>query len=289
VRAADRREAYRRDGAVSMKGWLIGSCRLEPADATVIVSTGRRLEQLPATAAAFASGDITATHARVISKAMTPRRVAKAAAADIDLAEIDCILAELARETGPEETGQGVARWVAGVDPDGALDDAAGTRRRFTMASGLDGRVHLRGELDAAGGEYLHTALSALMNGDRPAGDTCGHAERQADALVALARGALDGDWLPDVRGEPARAGHHRLAGSLRRARRPRRRRRRAGLGRADHPGDGAAPGVRRQRRARHHRAERAAPRRRPRPADGHRGGPPGRGGPRWVLRLRWL
>ncbi|RBY82005.1 endonuclease [Geodermatophilus sp. TF02-6] len=202
VRTVDRREAYRRDGAVSMKSWLRGGCRLAPAEATAIVSTGRRLQQLPATAAAFAAGDITATHARVITKAMTPARVAQAAQAGIELEETDRILADLARQTAPTETARGVARWVAGIDPDGALDDAADVRRRFAMASGLDGRVHLRGELDPVGGEYLHTALAALMNGDRPAGDPRGHAERQADALVALARRALDGGALPDVRGE---------------------------------------------------------------------------------------
>ncbi|SNS93876.1 protein of unknown function [Geodermatophilus pulveris] len=178
VRAVECREAHRRDGAVSVKGWLVGSCRLAPAEATVIVSTGRRLEQLPAVAAAFAAGEITATHARVITGSMTPKRVARAAAAGIDLAETDAILAGLARATGPKETARGVARWVAGVDPDGTLADAADTRRRFTMAAGLDGRVHLRGELDAVGGEYLHAALGALVNGDRPAGDPRGHAER---------------------------------------------------------------------------------------------------------------
>lgn len=202
ARTADRREAYRRDGAASMKAWLRGHCRLAPAEATAVVSTGRRLEQLPATASAFADGHIGAAHARVITRAMTPGRIAKAAEAGIDLAETDGILADLARETTPDETSRGVARWVAGVDPDGALDDAADTRRRLTMASGLGGRVHLRGDLDAVGGEYLHSALLALMNGDRPKGDTRGHAERQADALVALARGALDGGSLPDVRGE---------------------------------------------------------------------------------------
>jgi hypothetical protein len=202
VRAADRREAYRRDGAVTMKAWLRGSCRMAPAEATATVSTGRRLEQLPATAAAFADGAISATHARVITRAMTPGRIAKAADVGIDLAETDQILADLARETAPNETARGVARWVAGVDPDGSLDDAADTRRRFTMAPGLDGRVHLRGDLDAVGGEYLHSALDALMNGDRPAGDPRCHAERQADALVGLARRALNGGTLPDVRGE---------------------------------------------------------------------------------------
>ena len=202
VRAADRREAYRRDGAASMKAWLRGSCRMAPEQATATVSTGRRLEHLPSTAAAFAAGEIGATHARVITRAMTPGRLAAAADSGMDLGETDRIMADLARATAPNETARGVARWVAGVDPDGTLDDAADTRRRFTMASGLDGRVHMRGDLDVVGGEYLHTALAALMNGDRPAGDSRSHAERQADALVALARGALDGGGLPTVRGE---------------------------------------------------------------------------------------
>ena len=202
VRAAERRDAYRRDGAVSMTAWLRGSCRLSPAEAAAIVSTGRRLEDLPETAAAFAAGQLGAAHAHVIPKALTPARVAQAADGGIDLAETDAILAGLARHTTPNETARAVARWVAGVDPDGTLDEAADVRRRFTMAAGLDGRVHLRGDLDAVGGEYLSTALTALRNGDRPAGDTRCHAERQADALVALARGALDGGSLPDVRGE---------------------------------------------------------------------------------------
>ena len=91
---------------------------------------------------------------------------------------------------------------MAGVDPDGALAEAADVRRALTLTPTLDGQVYLRGHLDPVGGEYLHTALAALINGDRPAGDRRCHAERQADALVALARGALDAGGLPDVRGE---------------------------------------------------------------------------------------
>ena len=134
---------------------------------------------------------------------MTPGRLARAADAGIDLGETDGILADLARADRSERdcprcgavgrpAWTPTAHWTTLPTPD----------RRFTMASGLEGRVHLRGELDAVGGEYLHTALAALMNGDRPAGDTRSHAERQADALIALARGSLDGGFLPDVRGE---------------------------------------------------------------------------------------
>ncbi len=202
VRSADKAVAHQVDGAVSMKAWLRGNLRLDPAEATAIVTTGRRLEQLPELAAAFAAGEVSAGHARVITKAMSPKRVAQAAAAGVDPSVTDAVLTELARRTGPGSTAAGVRRWVAGVDPDGALDDAADTARRFTLARGLDGRVFLGGHLDAVGGEYLHTALAALMNGDRPSGDRRCHAERQADALVALARAALDGGGLPTVRGE---------------------------------------------------------------------------------------
>jgi hypothetical protein len=110
VRAADRRQAHEVDGAVSMKAWLRGSCHLAPSEATAIVSTGRRLAQLPATAEAFASGAITATHARVITRAITPARVAKAAEAGIELAETDEILAALARET-TRPTSVAGSRW----------------------------------------------------------------------------------------------------------------------------------------------------------------------------------
>ena len=202
VRVADRREAYRRDGAVSVKSWLRGSLRIAPSEATAIVSTGRRLEQLPAVAAAFAEGAITAAHVRVITEKMTDVRVRKAAEAGIELAETDAVLAALARSTGPQDTAAGVARWVAGVDPDGTLRDAADPRRHLTLTSGTDGRVYVRGELDAVGGEYVQTALAAEMNGDRPAGDRRGHAERQGEAVVRLARRALDRGELPDVRGE---------------------------------------------------------------------------------------
>jgi hypothetical protein len=202
VRAADAREAHAADGAVSMQAWLRGTCRMAPADAMALVSTGRRLEQLPATAEAFDSGAITATHARVITTALTPPRLAEADAVGVDLAESDEILAGVARQTTPPETARAVRRWAAGVDPDGALDEAADVRRSLTLAPTLNGQVYLRGWLDPVGGEYLHTALAAAMNGDRPADDRRTFAERQADALVLLARDALGSGRLPDVRGE---------------------------------------------------------------------------------------
>jgi hypothetical protein len=202
IREADRRDAYRRDGAVTMKTWLRGHLRMAGAEATAIVSAGRRLEHLPSLAETFAAGHVTPKHIQVVTEAITPPRLAKAAEVGIDIGETDRILSDLAAVTAPEDTVKGVREWVAGIDPDGTLRDAADVRRRFTMVVGPDGRWHLRGELDAAGGEHLRTALAAKMNGDRPAGDPRSHCERQGDALVALGRDALDAGTLPEVRGE---------------------------------------------------------------------------------------
>jgi hypothetical protein len=202
VAVADRRGAQRADGMGSMKSWLTGHCRLAGRDAAALVRDGRRLARLPALASAYAAGEVTATHVGVVTAAVTPARVAVAEANGIDLLTTDQILTEAARTLGPEDTAKAVRHWVAGIDPVGALDDAAGMPRVFRMAVSANGRVHLSGHADQVGGEMLHAALEAVMNGHRPAGDRRGHAERMGDALIELARQALTGGALPQVRGE---------------------------------------------------------------------------------------
>jgi hypothetical protein len=138
----------------------------------------------------------------VVTTAVTPARIAAAADAGIDLATTDRVLTEAAQVMGPEDTAKVVRRWMAGVDPDGLLDDSAGLPRALRLASSSGGRVYLSGHLDPVGGETVHAALEAVMNGHRPAGDRRTHAERQGDALVELCRQALNGGSLPKVRGE---------------------------------------------------------------------------------------
>lgn len=204
VAAADRRAATHADGMVATKTWLTGHCRIAGRDAASLLRAGRRLAHLPQLAAAYAAGQVTAAHVDVITAAVTPARIKVAEANGIDLATTDAILTRAARTLGPEDTAQAVRRWIAGIDPDGTLDDAAGAARIFRMAVSADGRVFVSGHLDPVGGEYLHTALDAIMNGDRPAGDTRSHGHRQGDALVELARRALRAGNLPQVRGAAA-------------------------------------------------------------------------------------
>jgi hypothetical protein len=187
-----------------MKVWLTGHCRLSGRAAAHVVRDGRRLALLPELAAAYAAGAVTPHHVAAVTSAVTPARVAIAEKNGIDLATTDAVLTEAARALGPEDTAKAVRRWVAGIDPDGALDDAAGLPRLFRMAVSAQGRVYLSGHLDPVGGETLQTALEALMNGDRPAGDLRTHGERMGGALVELARRALRSGELPTVRGAAA-------------------------------------------------------------------------------------
>ncbi len=199
---AERRQLHRADGMVTMKAWLTGHCRMSGTEAGALLRAGRRLDVLPELAAAYADGQVTAAHVQVVAAAVTPARVAAAAEAGIDLVTTDRVLTEAARALGPEDTGKAVRRWVAGVDPDGVLDDAAGLPRILRLAASTGGRVYLSGHLDPVGGETVHAALEAVMNGFRPADDRRSHAERQGDALVELCRQSLNARTLPEVRGE---------------------------------------------------------------------------------------
>jgi hypothetical protein len=189
---------------VSMKAWLTGHCRLAGRAAAELVRDGRRLAYLPRLAAAYAEGAVTPAHVAAVTAAVTPARVAVAEANGIDLATTDAVLTDAARALGPEDTAKAVRRWVAGIDPDCTLDDAAGLPRIFRMAVSAHGRIYLSGHLDPVGGETVHAALEAEMNGDRPAGDLRTHGERMGAALVALARRALTSGELPTVRGAAA-------------------------------------------------------------------------------------
>jgi hypothetical protein len=202
VAAGEQRQAHRADGMATMKSWLTGPCRLAGNEATSLLRAGRRLADLPELATAFGAGAVSAAHVRVITEAVTPARMARADQVGIELAVTDRVLTEAARDLGPEDTAKAVRRWVAGIDPDGVLDDAAGLPRVFRLAPSGGGRVYLTGHLDPVGGEIVHTALEAVMNGHRPAGDRRSHAERQGDALVELCRQMLAAGTLPQVRGE---------------------------------------------------------------------------------------
>src|SRR4051812_24005871 len=102
VRKAENVQAPERDGLKSMRSWLRGHVRLSSAAAHRISRNGRALEQLPAVAAAFARGAVTAQQVAVIAPVAAVDVQAEAVGQGIDLSEVDQILADVA-STRPHE------------------------------------------------------------------------------------------------------------------------------------------------------------------------------------------
>ncbi|MGR7025584.1 DUF222 domain-containing protein [Geodermatophilus sp. URMC 62] len=199
TRQCELAQAPEHDGLRSMPSWLRGHGHLSPTEAGRLVRIGRALESLPAVAAAFAAGAVTAGQVAEIAKVAEPDNVTRAAEQDIDLAEVDAALAVVAEHEPHQELAQVVAGYLARLDPDGTEPDPT-EGRRLSIAKHADGSVSGRFDLDAVGGEKLQAALESLVQADRPAGDGRSRAQQLADALVQLADNALAAGSLPVLR-----------------------------------------------------------------------------------------
>src|SRR4051812_28361132 len=199
VREADIVQAAEHDGLKTMASWLRGHGRLSPAAASRLVPPGRALEQLPAVAAAYADGQITAEQVTVAAAVVKPEHITAAAAQDVDLAGVDAALAEVAATRPFKELGQVVQHYLARLDPDGPEPDP--TEDRFlSMFRHDDGRLSFRGELDAIGGEKFLAGIESIVQANRPAGDPRSRAQQNADALVQLIDNQLAAGNLPTLR-----------------------------------------------------------------------------------------
>ncbi|MGY1734452.1 DUF222 domain-containing protein [Geodermatophilus sp. SYSU D00684] len=200
VRSAELSQAPERDGLRSMASWLRGHCRLSTAEASRLVRNGRALEHLPALVEAHGAGLVSAEQVAVAAKAVTPERLAAAAAAGVDLTVIDAVFTGVAVECAHADLVQVVQHYCTDLDPDGPEPDPT-EGRSLTLSKHADGSLSFRGHLDAVGGERLQTALEAHVQADRPAGDERTRAQRLGDALVQVADNALAAGTLPTLRG----------------------------------------------------------------------------------------
>jgi hypothetical protein len=186
-------------GLASMASWLRGHARLSPRAAKELVDTGRALEHLPAVAAAFTDGQVSAAQVGVIAQVTQPERLAEAAAQEIDLAAVDEALAAVATAQPYDRLVAVVRHYREALHPDGAEPDPT-EGRRFSVARDLDGTLSFSGQLDAVGGEKLLTALEANVQAGRTKGDRRTRAQMLADALVQLSDNALASGDLPICR-----------------------------------------------------------------------------------------
>src|SRR4051794_16320727 len=112
---------------------------------------------------------------------------------------VDATLTEVATTRPHAELAQVVHHYLARLDEDGPEPDPT-QGRVLSLAKHADGSVTGRFELDALGGEKLQTALEALVQAGRCAGDERTRGQQLADALVQLADNALAAGGLPVLR-----------------------------------------------------------------------------------------
>ena len=209
TRRAELAQAAEHDGQKTMASWLRGHGHLSPRAAGLLVRNGRALAHLPAVAAACVAGVITADQLAIIAPITTPANLAAAAAQDIDLAVIDQALVDVATGERYDRLAQVVHHYLSALDPDGPEPDPT-ENRCLHITRHADGSRSGRFDLDAVGGEKLDTALEAILQAGRCAGDIRTRPQQLADALVQLADLALAGGDAAHPAHRQAARRHHR-------------------------------------------------------------------------------
>lgn len=159
----------------------------------------------PATAAAFAAGEISAAAVRIVTDAM--RRMPAGVHPETE-AEIEQTLAGHARRFEPRPLAQITHRVLAHLDPDGPAPTEAPPppARELHLRPNDDGSLRLDGHLDNEAAAIVRTVLDSL-NGRRPDTDPAGPdertlAQRNGDALVEACSMLLDDAVLPTSGGQ---------------------------------------------------------------------------------------
>jgi hypothetical protein len=199
VRHADATGAAEHDGKKSMQPWLRGHGHLTAGEAGRLVRSGRALEHLPATAAAFAAGTLTASQVAVIAPIADDAARAAADEQGVDLGVIDAALVAVAHGEAHGQLPQVVHHYREALDPDGAEPDPT-EGRRFTVTRHADGSGTGRFDLDAVGVEKVLAGIESIVQASRPKGDDRSRAQQQADALVQLCDNQLAAGTLPTLR-----------------------------------------------------------------------------------------
>lgn len=171
IAEVERRGLHSALGARSMHAWVRETLNLaeDEAKSRVLVarettetrSSHESRPELPATAEALGSGDVTIDHGRVIVDgiAKLPPSVGPE-----QRTEVDALLAEQARVLSPRQLRTLAAHLRYELDQDGALADEQHQldHREFHLITAEDGSTVVRGRLDRETGAKFRAALEPL-------------------------------------------------------------------------------------------------------------------------------
>jgi hypothetical protein len=198
VAEAERRAVFRRDGYVSSTDWLSDRLNLARGTAKEQLKTAQVLEAVPEVKEAMSNGEVSASSVRVLTAAWESHPEAFEASGSV--------LVEAARSKPIVDLRRTVEDWRHRQDPDNGLEEArkALERRRLDFPPLASSMVGVNGELNPEGGDYVLTAVQAIVDEDVKSGrvDLRTPRQRRADALVELAKRYLDSRDRPSVGGE---------------------------------------------------------------------------------------
>jgi len=182
---------------VTMASWLAWKTHVPKAQAAVSVANARALRRMPAVEEAFAAGEVSADHVRVLAAACRANRER------FDKVE-DELVAD-ARTCRFDGFARRVAYFRQDADPDGVEADARDVhdRRHLHASRSFEDGVRVDGWLDAVGGGVFLNELTRLEQdlfehdwaearaafGERATVEDLGRtpAQRRADALREMA------------------------------------------------------------------------------------------------------
>jgi len=193
----ERRGSYGRDGYLSISSWVMQRFQLAWSVATQRVRWARALEEMPVTAQALASGEVSSSAVAVLvaGREAHPEKFARA----------EAMLVQAARSLQIRDLTRAVAYWRQAADAERADREAdrAFERRRLHVSPTLEGMVRVDGDLDPETGQVLITALRCVEDTwARGTDDRRTSTQRRADALGDICRWWLDASDRPEVAGE---------------------------------------------------------------------------------------
>ncbi len=175
------------DGYKSLNSWLCHETRRSQGDAHRLLQLMRQLRSLPVTEEAFANGVLAASQALAI--------VANVNDKTIDLfADAEAQMVPLLAECTVDQTGRVMKEWAARakatVDADNGSDPEPDTDH-LHFSPLMDGRFQLDGQLSGDDAKVVEEGLNACLPGLVEGEPVLPYSQRQAAALVEMARRAL--------------------------------------------------------------------------------------------------
>ena len=171
-------------GATSMKSWLKNACRRSGPDAHSLFRVMRLLRSLPATAEAFADGSLSKGHIDAIDANVNDRTIAM-------FAEFEAEMVARLADLSVTDAISVMKIWASHANQIADEDGNEPPEREIDylqISSLLDGREKVDGQFTGENAKAIKAAI-ALCTPDQIEGEPVRtFAQRQADALVEMAR-----------------------------------------------------------------------------------------------------